>query len=91
MGQGGQHSSAFAQQLGAAGSDLESQLAGMRSQFGLQQQGQQMGWLQHLLGLGMQSPYENQGMPGTSGFINGLIPAAVDAGGKIIAAYAKGA
>lgn len=36
-GEGGQRSSAFGAQLGGAGADLESQLANLRSMFGMQQ------------------------------------------------------
>lgn len=49
---GGQRSSAFGQQLGAAGAGLEESLAALGSQYGLQQQR----LLQNLLALGAQEP-----------------------------------
>jgi hypothetical protein len=57
---GGQRSSAFQGALGSAGSDLESGLAALRSQFGLQQQGQQNSLLSSLLGFGFQPSFQNQ-------------------------------
>lgn len=50
LGQGGQRSSAFQGALGQAGGELEQGLAALRSQHGLQQQGQQNQLLQLLLG-----------------------------------------
>lgn len=64
-GQGGQRSSAFAGSLGAAGSGLEEALAALQAQSGLQQQefglrqrGQEMGFLQNLLGLGLSPQFD---------------------------------
>jgi hypothetical protein len=49
MGGGGGRSGAFAQQLGQAGANLETNLAALQSQYGLQQQGN----LLRMLGLGL--------------------------------------
>lgn len=62
---GGGRSSAVGQQLGAAGADLESQLAGQRGQFNQNQ-------LRNLLG--MQS-VENIIMPEQQGFLQALLTA----------------
>jgi hypothetical protein len=61
---GGQRSSAFQGALGSASSDLEQGLAALRSQFGLQQQGQQNNLLSSLLGYGFQPGFENVSQPG---------------------------
>jgi hypothetical protein len=53
MGQGAQSSSGFQDALGRAGAGLGQNLAGMQSQFGLQQ-----------LGMGLQPQFENVMMPG---------------------------
>ena len=56
MGSGAQGSSAFGQQLGAAGAGLSENLAGMRA--GLQQNA--MGQLMQMMGMGMGAkPFEN--------------------------------
>lgn len=62
---GGQRSSAFAQNLGQSGADLESQLAALRSQYNMQRSGQ----LQSLLGLGLAPRYESIYQAGQPGFI----------------------
>lgn len=65
LGSGGsQRSSAFGQQLGAAGAGLETDLAAMKQNYGLQQQ--QM--LQNLLGIGLQPQFESLYRPGSEGF-----------------------
>lgn len=56
------------QLFGQAGADLESQLAGLRTQTGLQQRGQQLGLLQNLLGLGLQPMFEPLRVAPTQGF-----------------------
>jgi hypothetical protein len=70
-GAGAQRSSAFGQQLGAAGANLSENLALLRGQ--LQQSA--MGQLQNLMntGLGAQS-YQNVVRPGTTGFFGSLMP-----------------
>ena len=69
MGAGAQQSSAFGQQLGAAGAGLAERLAMQRA--GLQQQG--LGQLQSLLGMGIGTPtYQWMGMPGTQGGLGSL-------------------
>jgi hypothetical protein len=57
---GGQRSSAFQNAIGSSSADLESGLAALRSQFGLQQQGQQNSLLSSLLGFGFQPSFQNQ-------------------------------
>lgn len=56
---GGQSSSAFAGALGSAGSELERSLASLKSDVGLQQQGQQQNLLLSLLQQGLQPQAEN--------------------------------
>ena len=65
MGEGGQQSSAFGQQLGAAGAGLSENLAMQRAN--MQQQGLQQ--LMQMLGLGMQSQFQYQQIPGQEGFM----------------------
>lgn len=83
MGAGGGRSSAFGQQLGAAGSDLEQSLASMRQQYGLQRQG----LLQNLLGLGQQEPFYQ---PRSSGFLENLGTAGAQGLGQGLGAGARG-
>lgn len=61
---GGQRSSAFGQQLGQAASGLETNLAALGSQHGMQQQ--QI--LMNLLGLGLTPQFENVYHPEQQGF-----------------------
>lgn len=56
---GGQRSSAFPQILGQAGAGLEQSLAALKSDVGLQQQGQQQNLILQLLGLGLTPRTEN--------------------------------
>lgn len=64
-GLGGQRSSAFGQQVGQAGADLESQLAAMESQFGLEQ-----GKLaQIFLALGLTPQFESTYFPRKPGML----------------------
>jgi len=65
---GGGRSSAVAQQLGAAGAGLESQLAGQRGQF-------QQRNLQTLLGAGLQPQMENVIQPEQMGLLQALLVA----------------
>ncbi len=66
---GAQNSSAFGQQLGAAGAGLNEGLAGLESQYN---QGQQ-GLYQNLLGLGLGEQFQNQYHPAEAG-LNQQIP-----------------
>lgn len=61
---GAQKSSAFGQELGAAGAGLEGQLAGMKQGYNLQQQRA----LQGLLGIGLSPQFESLYRPGSEGF-----------------------
>lgn len=58
---GGQRSSAFQGALGRAGSDLNSQLAALRSQYGMQQ-----------LGMGLRPQFENVMHPAQPGFLQNV-------------------
>lgn len=69
---GGQRSSAFQGALGSAASDLESQLAALRGQYGLQQ-----------LGLGLQPSFENIYIPQQGGLLQGAAPAVGQALGQL--------
>jgi len=72
---GGQRSSAFTGALGQYGSDLESQLAGLRSQYGLQQQqlgNQQLGQLSNI---GFQPSFQTAYQPATQGLLHQIVPA----------------
>ena len=66
---GAQRSSAFPQQLGAAGAGLDQGLASMKSQYGQSRMGQQGNFLQSLLGTGMQRQFEPTKIEGKSGNI----------------------
>lgn len=66
---GGQRGSAFARVLGSSGSDLDAQLAALRSQFGENRLGMQANYTNQLLNQGMQRQFEpnvrtNQGGAG---------------------------
>lgn len=77
---GAQKSSAFGQQLGAAGVGLERDLAAMKSNYNLQRQP----ILQQLLGIGLTPKYQSMFAPATQGFFGGAaqsaLPLAVKAG-----------
>lgn len=64
----GPRSSNFAPALASAGAGLEQSLAALRSQVGLQQQGQQQNFLQNLLQLGLTPQFENAYEPRQPGF-----------------------
>lgn len=71
MGAGAQSSSAFGQQLGAAGSDLATRLAQMRA--GLQES--QMDRLSQLMNMGLGArTFENIHRPATQGLFGALAP-----------------
>jgi hypothetical protein len=70
-GAGSQSSSAFGQQLGAAGAGLSEQLGALRG--GLQMQG--LGALQGLMGTGLGArPFETMYKPETQGFMGAMAP-----------------
>ena len=68
---GGQNSSAFQGALGRAGSDLESQLASLGSQFGMQQQQSDRDYLLQLLRFALIPQFESQYLPATGGLLGG--------------------
>lgn len=69
---GGQNSSAFQGALGSAGAGLQENLAGLESQYNLQQGGQQQNLLLSLLGLFLRPQFENNFMAGGQGIFHGL-------------------
>lgn len=69
---GGQNSSAFQGALGQAGAGLEENLAGLESQYGLQQNSQLQNLLQLLGSLGLQQGSENLVHEGQPGALQGL-------------------
>jgi hypothetical protein len=78
LGSGGsQNSSAFQGALGAAGAGLESNLAALKSQYGLQQRGQNINLLSSLLGHGMNPSFENTYIPRSPGFLESAGTAAI--------------
>lgn len=62
---GGQGSSAFAQMLGAASSDLEGNLAAMKQQYNLQREP----LLQNLLNMGLRERFDMSYQPGSQGLL----------------------
>jgi hypothetical protein len=68
MGGGAQSSSAFPAALSSAGSELSQGLAALQSQYGMQNQDQQLRLLQVLLGGAMQPQFENLYTPAQPGF-----------------------
>lgn len=70
---GGQRSSAFQGALGGAESDLESQLAALRSQFGMQQ-----------LGMGLTPQFENMHIPSTPGIFGNLMAGGAQGLGSLL-------
>ena len=77
---GAQKSSAFGQQLGAAGAGLERELAAMKANYNLQRQPM----FQQLLGLGLTPQYQSFFAPATQGLFGGAaqtaLPLALKAG-----------
>lgn len=69
---GGQNSSAFQGALGQAGAGLEENLAGMESQYGLQQNAQLQNLMRLLLGLSSQPAFENLVFQGQPGALHGV-------------------
>jgi len=65
---GGQRSSAFAGALGNAGAGLETDLASMRSQYGLKQQDQ----LMNMLHMALAPQFENIYSPSSQGFLGSM-------------------
>lgn len=70
---GAQKSSAFQGALGSAASGLESNLAALGSQYGLQERGQQQDLLRSLLSVGTQRPFETAYFPRQPGFGENLL------------------
>ena len=70
-------SSAFRNQLAQSGSDLESNLAAMKSNYNLQQQSQ----LQNLLGLGLSPQFESLYSNGSPGFKQALLESLLSGNG----------
>lgn len=66
---GGQRSSAFAHSLGQAGSDLETNLAGMKANYGMQQQDQ----LMNMLRTALMPQTENIFRPAQQGFFGNML------------------
>jgi hypothetical protein len=87
--QGMQQSSAFGQQLGAAGAGLSSELASLGAQYGLQNQGQQMNYLTSLLGMGMTPAFQGGFTQGQEGFLPGLWNRGSQAVGQMAPVAAK--
>lgn len=79
MGGGALSSPAFASQLGQAGAGLETNLAGLKSQIGLQQQGQQQNMLMNLLRFALQPQTENLYHPRQPGIAETVSPYAIRA------------
>jgi hypothetical protein len=80
MGGSGQRSSAFAGALGSAQSELESSLAALGSQYGLQQQD----ILLRMLGLGTQPSFNSIYIPRTEGFGEQFGSSVAGAAGKAL-------
>lgn len=80
--------SALTQQLGMAGSDLQGQLAALRSQYGMQNQSMQNNNLANLLSSGLSQNRENFFQPaqmsGIGNFLTGIAPG-VGMGGTMLA------
>lgn len=87
---GGQRSSALGSGLAAGAQDLETNLAAMKSQFGMQNRGQ----LMQMLGMGLQPQQETFYRPGTQGFLGtmgaGLGQGLGMAGGALASSYFDG-
>lgn len=73
---GGRNSSAFQGALGAAGAGLQENLAGMESQYGLQQNAQNQNLMKLLLGLSLSPQFENIAFGGQPGAFHGAAQAA---------------
>lgn len=64
-----QSSPSYLQQLGAAGSQLDTNLAGLQSQYGLQQQSNAQG----LLGMGLQPRFDTTYTAGGNNFLSSIL------------------
>lgn len=91
-GHGGLQSSGFRNALGSSASDLESNLAALRSKYALSQQsmahnllGQQQSGLGQLLGAGLQPRFSTNINPATQGLLQGLGGAAARGIGNMAA------
>lgn len=82
-GLGAQRSSAFGQQLGAAGAGLEQGLAAQKAQFGQQNLGQLLNMLQ----LALRPQFENIYRPGQAGFLESLVAGLINSGGQAAGQY----
>jgi hypothetical protein len=100
-GLGAQRSSAFGQQLGQAGAGLETNLASLGAQYGLQNRGQEaqiglqnqqqlLQYILSLLGLGTQRTFENAYQPRQPGFAENAGLALLGAAPKAAAMYYGG-
>jgi hypothetical protein len=83
----GQRSSAFQGALGNAGADLGGQLAALKAQYGLQNQGQ----LQQLLGIGLQPQFDTAYSQPTDTFASGALSGLSSGLGSLSSAYGLGA
>jgi hypothetical protein len=73
LGGGAQRSSAFQNALGRAGSDLETQLAGLQSQVGLQDLNRQQSLLSMLGQIGLTPSFEHFYQQGQSGLLGNTV------------------
>lgn len=81
-----QRSSAFGQQLGAAGTDLATRLAALRSQVAMQQQGLRANIYGNMLGQGLNQQFEPMYKPQGQSFGQGLLGVA----GSMAGPYMQG-
>ncbi len=87
LGSGAQRSSAFAGAVGQAGAGLDTGLAALRSQYGMQNRNQ----LAQLLGLGLTPQFENLHVPERAGFWESAAPGignALGVAGSLAGLYA---
>lgn len=88
LGSGGsQRSSAFQNALGSAGSELATNLAALKSQYGLQNRSALLNQLQ----LGLTPQFETVNEPGTQGFLSNLLQGGFQGAGALSGAYGSGA
>jgi len=83
---GASSSPSFISQLGQAGAGLDTNLAALKSQYGLQNQAQMM----QLLGMATQPQFENYMQPGQEGFLQAALPAFGRAGMAALGGSALG-
>lgn len=83
LGKGAETSGAFQGIQARGAADLEGNLAALRAQLGMQQQG--LG--QNLLGMGLQPTFENIYRPREASGVESLLPTAIGAGGRALGAY----